>query len=68
MSGSISPAPAATLEALSALSGTPVRAAIVGTTGFKPEQDAIIADAAKRVAIVRSGNFSLGVQSARGFG
>jgi 4-hydroxy-tetrahydrodipicolinate reductase len=54
-------APSATLEALAALSGTPVRAAIIGTTGFKPEQDAIIADAAKRIAIVRSGNFSLGV-------
>jgi 4-hydroxy-tetrahydrodipicolinate reductase len=50
--------PAATLAALGA---TQARAAIVGTTGFAPEQDAAIADAARRIAIVRSGNFSLGV-------
>jgi 4-hydroxy-tetrahydrodipicolinate reductase len=54
-------APDATLAALDALAGTRVRAAIIGTTGLASEQEARIADAAKRIAIVRSGNFSLGV-------
>ena len=54
-------APAATIAALDALEGTPVRAAIVGTTGLTPEQEAQVATHAKRIAIVRSGNFSLGV-------
>lgn len=53
--------PAATGAALDALAATPVKAAIVGTTGFSAEQEAAIAAAAKRIAIVRSGNFSLGV-------
>jgi 4-hydroxy-tetrahydrodipicolinate reductase len=54
-------APAATLEALTALEETAVRAAIVGTTGFSAAEEARIAQAATRLAIVRSGNFSLGV-------
>lgn len=54
-------APEATVAALDALEGTPVRAAIVGTTGLAPEQEAKVAQHAKRIAIVRSGNFSLGV-------
>lgn len=54
-------APEATLAALDALAGGKVRAAIIGTTGLTPAQEAKIADAAKRIAIVRSGNFSLGV-------
>lgn len=36
-------------------------ALVIGSTGFSPEQDAEIAAAADKVAIVRSGNFSLGV-------
>lgn len=36
-------------------------ALVIGSTGFTPEQEARIAAAAERVAIVRSGNFSLGV-------
>jgi 4-hydroxy-tetrahydrodipicolinate reductase len=36
-------------------------AAIIGTTGFSAAQEGAIADAAKRLAIVKSGNFSLGV-------
>lgn len=36
-------------------------ALIIGSTGFTPEQEVEIAAAAERVAIVRSGNFSLGV-------
>ncbi|MEQ1617400.1 MAG: 4-hydroxy-tetrahydrodipicolinate reductase [Terricaulis sp.] len=54
-------APSATLLALEGLRETRVRAAIVGTTGLSPEQEDQVAEAAKRIAIVRSGNFSLGV-------
>ena len=53
--------PDATLAALDALASTGVRAAIIGTTGLSTEQDARIAEHAKRIAIVKSGNFSLGV-------
>ncbi|WP_395647218.1 4-hydroxy-tetrahydrodipicolinate reductase [Terricaulis sp.] len=53
--------PDATLAALDALAETKVRAAIVGTTGLTPDQEAAIAAHARRIAIVRSGNFSLGV-------
>lgn len=53
--------PAATLAALRALAATPVRAAIIGTTGCSGEQEAEIAAAAARIAVVRSGNFSLGI-------
>lgn len=34
---------------------------IIGTTGFNPEEEAAIADAAQRAIIVKSGNMSLGV-------
>jgi 4-hydroxy-tetrahydrodipicolinate reductase len=54
-------APDASLAAIDALAATRVRAAIVGTTGLSAEQEARIAAAAKRIAIVRSNNFSLGV-------
>jgi len=53
--------PEATLASLAALSKTSTRAAVVGTTGLSPEQEKQIAEHAKRIAIVRSGNFSLGV-------
>ncbi|MGE0741477.1 MAG: 4-hydroxy-tetrahydrodipicolinate reductase [Hyphomonadaceae bacterium] len=53
--------PEATLAALDALAATETRAAIVGTTGLSPEQEQQIAAHATRIAIVRSGNFSLGV-------
>ncbi len=36
-------------------------ALVIGTTGLSPDQDAAIARAAERVAVLRSGNFSLGV-------
>ncbi len=36
-------------------------ALVVGSTGFTPEQDAGLQSASEKVAIVRSGNFSLGV-------
>ena len=50
-------------EACAALAGAAGRgpAVIIGSTGFTPEQSARIAAAARQVAIVRSGNFSLGV-------
>ncbi len=54
-------APAATLAALDALSSTSVRAAIIGTTGLSDDDEKKIAAHATRLAIVRSGNFSLGV-------
>lgn len=50
--------PGATLTALQA---TKARAAIVGTTGLSAEEEKQIAEFAKRIALVRSGNFSLGV-------
>lgn len=53
--------PAATLAALAALKNTSTRAAIVGTTGFSAAEEAQLSEHAKRIAIVRSGNFSLGV-------
>lgn len=53
--------PDATLMALDALKHTTTRAAIIGTTGLSAEQEQRIAEHAKRIAIVRSGNFSLGV-------
>ncbi len=36
-------------------------ALVVGTTGFSPAQEAILAEAAMRIPLLRSGNFSLGV-------
>ena len=36
-------------------------ALVIGSTGFSAQQEAALASAARRVAIVRSGNFSLGV-------
>ncbi len=53
--------PEATLAALESLTATKVRAAIIGTTGLSESQEDAIAAHAKRLAIVRSGNFSLGV-------
>jgi len=53
--------PTATSAALDALAATPVRAAVIGTTGFSADDEAKIAAATQRIAIVRAGNFSLGV-------
>jgi 4-hydroxy-tetrahydrodipicolinate reductase len=58
--------PQATLDALDALASTNVRAAIVGTTGFTAAEELKIAAAAQRFALVRSGNFSLGVHALAG--
>ncbi len=54
-------APDATSAALAQLTHTPVRAAVIGTTGLSPAQEAEIGAAAARLAIVRAENFSLGV-------
>ena len=53
--------PEATLAALDLIRTTSVKAAIVGTTGLAPQHDQKIAEHAKRIAIVKTGNFSLGV-------
>jgi len=53
--------PQATLTALALASGTNLKAFVIGTTGFTPEQDKEIAAASERIAIVKAGNFSLGV-------
>lgn len=54
-------APAATLAALDGLMHTSVRAVVIGTTGFNLQEDTQIAAAAEHFAIVKAGNFSLGV-------
>lgn len=53
--------PAATIAALDSLKHTSVRAAIIGTTGFSPSEEAEIDRAAQSLAIVKAGNFSIGV-------
>lgn len=53
--------PKAACAAIEALKPSPVRALVIGATGFSVDQDAAIAAAASRFAIVKSGNFSLGV-------
>lgn len=52
-------AASAELATLAAERGGP--ALVIGSTGFTAEEDAAVREAAKRVAIVKSGNFSLGV-------
>lgn len=53
--------PDATAAAIAALPGLGVRAAVIGTTGLDAAAEAAIAAAATRMAIVQSGNFSVGV-------
>ena len=52
------PGASAELAEIAAETGS---AHVIGTTGFETAQEARIAEAAKRVAIVKSGNMSLGV-------
>jgi 4-hydroxy-tetrahydrodipicolinate reductase len=54
-----SAAASAALATMAAARGGP--ALVIGATGFSAEEDAAVRAAAERVAIVRSGNFSLGV-------
>ncbi len=53
------PASSVALARAAAQTGRP--ALVIGSTGLSPDDEAAIAEAATRVAIVRSGNFSLGV-------
>ena len=53
--------PDVTLSALADLADTPVTAVIIGTTGFTEAQLASIDSFSSRYAIVRAGNFSLGI-------
>lgn len=53
--------PRATLSALDALTSTDVKAVVIGTTGFTDADDAKIAEHANRLAIVKAGNFSIGI-------
>lgn len=53
--------PSVTLSALEVLKATGVPAAVIGTTGFSDEQLAQIEACAADLAIVKAGNFSLGV-------
>ncbi|WP_353255270.1 4-hydroxy-tetrahydrodipicolinate reductase [Hyphomonas sp.] len=53
--------PEATLASLGALQTTSVRTVIIGTTGFSLEQESAIKAAATRFAIVKAGNFSVGI-------
>ena len=52
-------AASAALATAAAARGGP--ALVIGATGFSPDEDAQAREAARRIAIVRSGNFSLGV-------
>lgn len=54
-------APEATVALAQAAAAQGRPALVIGTTGFSPEQEAMLARAAERVAVLRSGNFSLGV-------
>lgn len=53
--------PEATLSALRALEATTVRAVVIGTTGFSAAEEDAIRAASSRFAIVKAGNFSIGV-------
>lgn len=53
--------PAASVELAERCAQTGGPALVIGATGFSPEQDTAILKASESVAIVKSGNFSLGV-------
>ena len=53
--------PEASVELAQACAERGGPALVIGSTGLSPEQDAEILKAADKIAIVRSGNFSLGV-------
>ena len=54
-------APGASVALAKAAAARGRPALVIGTTGLSPEQEAVLSRAAERVAILRSGNFSLGV-------
>lgn len=53
--------PDASVELAQACAARGGPALVIGSTGLTPEQDADILEASTKIAIVRSGNFSLGV-------
>ncbi|MAP94189.1 MAG: 4-hydroxy-tetrahydrodipicolinate reductase [Ponticaulis sp.] len=53
--------PKATFAAINALRGSPVRALVIGTTGFTEDELVALKENSKDFAIVYSGNYSLGV-------
>jgi 4-hydroxy-tetrahydrodipicolinate reductase len=53
--------PAASADLATACAGRGGPVLVIGSTGFSPAQDAAVRAAAAKVAIVRSGNYSLGV-------
>lgn len=53
--------PKVTINALPEIAKTNVKGLIIGTTGFDDEQNQIFNDYTNRFAIVKTGNFSLGV-------
>lgn len=54
-------APKATIAALEQIVTTNCKGVIIGTTGFEPRQNELVQSYQDRLAIVKSGNFSLGV-------
>ncbi len=54
----------AAAEAVQSRGGAP--ALVIGSTGFSPGEERVVRAAAKRLAIVKSGNFSLGVNMLMG--
>ena len=54
-------APKATLAALEQIVTTNCKGVIIGTTGFEPHENKLAQSYKDRLAIVKSGNFSLGV-------
>lgn len=59
--------PRATVAALPQICRTACKAAIIGTTGFEANHEIEITKFADRLKIVKSGNFSLGVNLLAGF-
>lgn len=53
--------PTVTLAALDGLTSSSVKTVVIGTTGFSSQDEEALARHAERFAIVKAGNFSLGV-------
>ena len=53
--------PQATLSALKQLPDLGVHTAIIGTTGFTPDEEYDVEQAAEKLTVLRAGNFSLGI-------
>ncbi|MCL4124532.1 UNVERIFIED_CONTAM: hypothetical protein GTU68_056900, partial [Idotea baltica] len=53
--------PRASIAALKALAHTRVRGVVIGTTGFSPAEEDEIRQASESLAIIKAGNFSVGI-------